>query len=416
MRTAAVISMSHFPYWRHTIAKLNDIVDDYYISYDKHQGDPEILHDIENACQGKLAGVRITEEPWSCPQWREIGLRMLDDVPDDELPDIVLTPDQDEVYGDGIEDDLKRLWFSEKDALEFYYEPLMSSDGREQVVYPEKPHVKAFKYKRGLTFYPYHGDGKVAQYHRSIMQARSKIKHYASYTPLMAEKKRLRTEVKGVTLIGFGASAKQDMSAIGEVWTMNGGYDVLNPDAWARCTRIFEMHQREKLEARDKKNGTHHISRLNETGELRRIIMQKAHADIQGNEAYPLREIEHAFDEEDQWRGTPCYMLAMAIYEGYTHINMYGIDCCDWEHTLQREGILYWLGVAKGRGIKIGGCPTPLKRLKWLGKYAYDYAPEFCEKQRKALWMGHPVEIKYKDESRIVAGDAALAIEQSKYQ
>jgi len=399
MRVAAIMALGSFPYWRYTLTELAKIADDIYLNYDKNAGDPEMLRFVHEVLGDKLAGVRITESPWQCPNWREECLRMLGEVPDQERPDIIVCPDQDEVFGDGIKDDLQRLWLSDKNSMQFHYDPLPASDGRvinEGLPYPPDPHVKAFKYREDLSYLPYHGDGKIAQYHNSIIDATSKIKHYTAYTPAMEAVKPWRSHTnntkatKAVTIIGFGPSSQvRDLTAIGEVWTMNNGYDVLCPELYEMTTRIFEMHQREKLEARDKENGTHHWHNLGKQGDRRRIIMQQPWDDIKGSERYPIDAIVESNPVGMDWfAGSPCYLLAMAIYEGYNHIRLYGLDQLDWEHISQRECFASWCSYAMGKGIVIDGVQSYLE--KYTKRYGYDYGPEWDQYQEDLLWAGHP--------------------------
>jgi len=417
MRIAACVAMSRFPYWRHTLTELAKVADDVYINWDKAQGDPEILRFASDVLGGKLSGVRITEKPWTCPDWREEALGMLEEVPDVEKPDIVITPDQDEVFGDGIMDDLTRLYNSEKMSMQFHYDPLESSDGRvinSGTPYPPDPHVKAFKYQPGLTYFPYHGDGKVAQYHKSILSAYSNIKHYTAYTPAMEANKPWRSHTdtkkarKAVTLIGFGPSAQANtLTAIGEVWTINNGYDVLCPELYKHCTRIFEMHNRNKLVERDGVHCKHHWRNLGKQGNLRRIIMQMPHDDLAGSERLPIDAIVESNPKQMDWfAGSPIYMMAMAIYEGYNHIRIYGIDQLDWEHINQRECFAAWVSYAVGLGITVDGELSYLK--KYTKRYGYDYGPEWDEYQDSLLWSGHPeeVQIRYKMPSRARLGKA----------
>ena len=52
---------------------------------------------------------------------------------------------------------------------------------------------------------------------------------------------------------------------------------------------------------------------------------------------------------------TPAYMLALAIYEGATHISIYGVDMAvdDHEYFKQRPAMHGWIGYAKGLGIDV---------------------------------------------------------------
>lgn len=67
---------------------------------------------------------------------------------------------------------------------------------------------------------------------------------------------------------------------------------------------------------------------------------------------YPYDEIVKEFDS-DYFGSGPDFALALAIYKGATEIHTYGILLvCDDEYAHQKPSFEFWLGVAKGRGIK----------------------------------------------------------------
>jgi len=414
MKVHGVMAINRFPYWEKCLRELMKHCDKVFIRFDGRTGDPDVLNQIAVVCGDKL-GQCLVRNGWSFPEWREDCLR----IASAENPDIILCPDQDEIFGEGFADELRAFASSDKKAMMFNYYPLESSDGRvinRGQPYPKKPHMKAFKWEQGLSYYPYHGDAKISRYFPKSCHwnANTKIRHLPCFTPIMEAMKlpNLRDgkgSVKAVTMIGFGPSSKVKMKAQGEVWSLNNCYDALRANAMKLCTRIFEMHQLEKRRgAEDVGNdGKPHLWHLDQEGKKgRRIILLKQDENITNSESFPLAEVEAGTGIKTQWRGTPCYMLAMAIVEGYTHIRLFGLDQMDWEHTLQREAFLFWLGYAIGRGIQISGCPTALERnMDVLGRYGYDYGPEFDEKQERAIWDGWPFEISMKIPSRVVAGD-----------
>ena len=70
-------------------------------------------------------------------------------------------------------------------------------------------------------------------------------------------------------------------------------------------------------------------------------------------ENYPLSEIVEFFGT-DYFTGTVDYMMALAIYEGATSIDMYGVLMeSDTEYWYQKSGVDFWCGQAMGRGIKV---------------------------------------------------------------
>jgi hypothetical protein len=218
------------------------------------------------------------------------------------------------------------------------------------------------------------------------------------------------------------------MKAMGEVWSLNNCYEVLGRSALARLTRVYEMHKfgervggkwdeiaryngLDKLKDRNKlvaTDGHRHVEHLNAMAiEGRRIIMQEPHPEIINSERYPIEDVVK-FTGIDWFMGSPCYMLAHAIMEGYTHISLYGLDQLDWEHTLQRECFVGWVMYAVGRGIHVDGALTFLAGID--RRYGYDFGPEFDAWCERKLWQGHPIQVHYKIESRTVQGDLCKKI------
>jgi len=70
-------------------------------------------------------------------------------------------------------------------------------------------------------------------------------------------------------------------------------------------------------------------------------------------DSYPLDAIINNF-QTDYFTNTVDYALALAIYQGYTVINLYGINMASpSEYAYQKPGCEYWIGQAMGRGIKV---------------------------------------------------------------
>ena len=338
---AGVMALSRFPYWKASVEELAKHCDKLYFRFDGVNGDPEIVNEIEAICGDKMA-VFYTARGWEFPQWREECLELVAR----DKPDVVLCPDQDEIFGKGFAEELKSFIISEKKAMMFSYEPLVTCDGRianDGTPYPLAPHMKVFKWEPGISYYPYHGNATISRYCNTSTHwnAQTRIQHYCCYTPEMEKAKHFRDNTKtkkarkAVTLIGFGPSSKAEMEAMGEVWSLNNCYDALPPAAMKLCTRIFEMHQLSKRmgEKDVGADGLPHLWHLDQEGKKgRRIILLGADPNITNSEAYPMMAIEAKTGltgKANQWRGTPCYMLAMAIVEGYSDIRIYGLDQLD---------------------------------------------------------------------------------------
>jgi len=68
---------------------------------------------------------------------------------------------------------------------------------------------------------------------------------------------------------------------------------------------------------------------------------------------YPLERIIREFDS-DYFNSGPDFAIALAVYKGFTEIHIYGIlMVCKDEYFYQKPSFEHWLGIAKGRGVKV---------------------------------------------------------------
>ena len=82
------------------------------------------------------------------------------------------------------------------------------------------------------------------------------------------------------------------------------------------------------------------------------VYMQNANPLVPNAAQYPLAEIISEFGT--YFTNTISWEIALAIYEGFEEIRVYGVDMAvdtEWHH--QRPSCEYFLGVAQGRGIKL---------------------------------------------------------------
>jgi hypothetical protein len=68
---------------------------------------------------------------------------------------------------------------------------------------------------------------------------------------------------------------------------------------------------------------------------------------------YPLEDVIR-FCGTDYFSNTVDYAIALAIYEGYTEIHLYGVNMeLGGEYFFERPGVDFWCGYALGKGIKV---------------------------------------------------------------
>ena len=70
-------------------------------------------------------------------------------------------------------------------------------------------------------------------------------------------------------------------------------------------------------------------------------------------ETYPLRAVIERF-KTDYFSSTVDYAIALALLEGYTKLDLYGVNMANaTEYAYQKPGADFWCGVAKGMGVEI---------------------------------------------------------------
>lgn len=83
------------------------------------------------------------------------------------------------------------------------------------------------------------------------------------------------------------------------------------------------------------------------------IITSTAYPEWPTASEYPIKEIAHYFGLPlgVSMYSTPDYMIALAIYEGATHIDLYGVDMNQKEASAMQLGTAQWIGAAMARGV-----------------------------------------------------------------
>lgn len=198
----------------------------------------------------------------------------------------------------------------------------------------------------------------------------------------MAKKDVAPTPKKKVAILGF--TPHRDMAPFDnpefEIWTVNNLYKFV-----PRTDRIFQIHHPRHLVA------PHHGQDGQEQVEFLRtteipVYMQEHYEDIPASVRFPIEELSLAFGvnrpdgsvEPGYWTNSISFMIALAIHEGFEEIHVYGVDMAvgtEYEH--QRPSCEYFIGIARGRGIKVV-LPAESDLLK--ARFIYGYQ----EEQRRA--------------------------------
>lgn len=185
---------------------------------------------------------------------------------------------------------------------------------------------------------------------------------------------------KKVAILGFAESWKlapfADPSF--EIWGLNELYALIQHLPHGRWDRWFEIHSREVYVADTKRLGDHeaNLAKLNVP-----VYMQRTIPEVPNSVVYPMDKICEAFPNPSPgWKpyfnNTISYMIALAIYEGFEEIHVYGVDMAsDSEYGSQRPSCEYFIGLATGRGIKTY-IPPVSDLLKTIFFYGYEQPSE----------------------------------------
>jgi hypothetical protein len=172
-----------------------------------------------------------------------------------------------------------------------------------------------------------------------------------------------------------------------DIWGLNELY-LEYPQIANNASLWFQLHGYEPPTVRD----PHQVKNL---GVLKcPVMMWRNHPHIPNSERYPLEEILNFFDvfgeglATDQpdlrnrayFTNTISWMIALAIYKGYKEIHVFGVNMAqDQEYQHQRPSCEFFLGWARGMGIKIY-LPPVSDLMKSTLLYGFDDGSSFMQK------------------------------------
>jgi hypothetical protein len=158
-----------------------------------------------------------------------------------------------------------------------------------------------------------------------------------------------------------------------EVWGLNELYSYFQQVPGSHAERWFEIHSPNS----PSKNTPQHQAWLKKA--TIPVYMQKHFDNIPASVAYPKEEVFKFFEEKGYmgakyFTNSISYMIALAIYEGYKEIHIYGVDMAqDSEYAFQRPSCEYFIGIAEGMGIKVYiPCESDLVKAGILYGYESD--------------------------------------------
>ena len=173
---------------------------------------------------------------------------------------------------------------------------------------------------------------------------------------------------KKVAIVGFAASSRNLAPFDDEsyaIWGLNQLYRHI-----PRETRHFDIHANWR---EDNVEGTDHPQWLAECGMP--VYMTQVEPSIPTSVRYPIEAVIRDVTGTDYFTSTVAFMVALALYERFEEIAIYGIDLIvgtEWDW--QKACVEYLLGIAHARGVTVRIPPmSALLKQRW--RYGYEIEP-----------------------------------------
>ena len=144
-----------------------------------------------------------------------------------------------------------------------------------------------------------------------------------------------------INILGSGPGWDEVPPDKGQIWGVNNTHLLRNVDL------IVDIHNR--VNPKEEKDQVH-------MNELRDKMIPTYARDVMDGfpnvMRYPIESIIEEFDTDYFGSGID-YIIALAIYSGATEIHTYGVCMMiDSEYSHQKASVEFWVGMARGRGIK----------------------------------------------------------------
>ena len=181
-------------------------------------------------------------------------------------------------------------------------------------------------------------------------------------------------------ILGMGSTRKSCPFNNKDVprWSCNPGY-IQIAEMSGYLTKVFMAHGQHDRPAYNKKDNTfshwvkaYNIEQMNLLTEHGVEILNIHRIKGLKHKMYPLKRIDQKFKSDGFFSNTICYMLAYALDQstkvvdgklqlkpdGFHKIRIFGVDMLTKdEYELEKGGIEFWIGYAKGLGIDVEICP-----------------------------------------------------------
>ena len=165
------------------------------------------------------------------------------------------------------------------------------------------------------------------------------------------------------------------------LWGINAVYQDFAPEDVLRFQSWFQLHSPEYMTRHWSEDWPAHRKWLELPHHPFPVYMQRHYEEFPRSQQFPRERIIHELPRGNYQTCTASWLISFAILEGYEEIVLWGINGGPGEPLAARPCLEWWLGVAVGKGIKVGArMPTDLwSSCHWAvmdGNLEYAYDPE----------------------------------------
>ncbi len=198
---------------------------------------------------------------------------------------------------------------------------------------------------------------------------------------------------KTVQIVGAAPSITTDPMIEGaERWLFNSSYQT---DQGRPYTRIFHLHAPAMI------RGLSPAAWEWYQQQDRPVYLLEPHPDVPTSVRFPIVELQHFFANETRegllavescFGCSVDFLLALALMEGFEHIDLMGIECrSEDEYRDQARSVMYWMGRGRGMGRTVTCSDTSgLCMVPAIYGYNIMTGAPLPPGQPKAFWaVGH---------------------------
>jgi hypothetical protein len=143
--------------------------------------------------------------------------------------------------------------------------------------------------------------------------------------------------------------------------------DIWGISYWAalgkypRLDAVFEVHRKKVWKMNINMPAAEYLAWLGQKHDFPIYTQHKFKA-VPSSVKFPMKEIQDLYFQR-LYRGknligqfftsSMAYMMALALYQGYSRIEVYGIEMDAERYQYQRDSVFWWMGMANGLGVEV---------------------------------------------------------------